>query len=201
MFDMLREEDFQDSPDVSQTCVHRRQVTPQGESWSARDLVGSSSDAHDARSGRVVRRVLAVASGGGHWVQLQRLRPALEHHNVAFVTTNRGYEHEVAPARLYVVNDGSRTTKIRLLVMAIRILIILLRERPEVVISTGAAPGYFALRLGRFLGARTIWIDSIANVDEMSLAGRLAKPYADLWLTQWPHLASPEGPQFAGAVL
>ena len=38
------------------------------------------------------------------------------------------------------------------------------------------------------MGARTIWIDSMANVDKMSMAGRLARRYSDLWLTQWPHL-------------
>jgi hypothetical protein len=81
-------------------------------------------------------------------------------------------------------------------------LYIILRERPDVIISTGAAPGYFALWIGRrLLGARTIWIDSIANVDRLSLAGAKAGRVADLWLTQWPHLAKPGGPAFAGAVL
>jgi hypothetical protein len=70
-----------------------------------------------------------------------------------------------------------------------------------VVISTGAAPGYFALRFGKRLGARTIWLDSIANVDELSLSGQRAGKYAGLWLTQWQHLATPAGPHFAGAVL
>ena len=147
------------------------------------------------------RRVLAVASGGGHWVQLQRLRPAMAHHDVTFVTTHAGYAGEAAPFRLHVVNDASRNRKLGLILLAFRMLAILIRERPHVVITTGAAPGYLALRLGRLMGSRTIWIDSIANVDEMSMAGRLARQYADLWLTQWPHLASPDGPQFVGAVL
>jgi UDP-N-acetylglucosamine:LPS N-acetylglucosamine transferase len=149
----------------------------------------------------VVRRVLAVASGGGHWVQLQRLRPALETHDVAFVTTHAGYESEAAPHRMHVVNDASRNRKLGLILLAARMLFILLRERPHVVITTGAAPGYLALRLGRLMGCRTIWIDSIANADRMSMAGQLVRPYADLWLTQWPHLAAPDGPQFMGAVL
>ena len=34
------------------------------------------------------------------------------------------------------------------------------------VISTGAAPGYFAMRFAKWLGRRTIWIDSIANVEQ-----------------------------------
>ena len=147
------------------------------------------------------RRILAVASAGGHWVQLQRLRPALSGHDLAFVTTNAGYCSETTSHRFYVVNDGSRWNKLLLALMALRILVILLRERPDVVISTGASCGYFSIRLGKLMGAKTIWIDSIANVDEVSMAGKLVKQYADLWLTQWPHLASPDGPRYAGAVL
>ena len=64
-----------------------------------------------------------------------------------------------------------------------------------------AACGYFALRFAKLMGARTIWLDSIANVEELSMTGRLVRPYADLWLTQWPELARPDGPYFQGAVL
>ena len=77
----------------------------------------------------------------------------------------------------------------------------LLRERPDVVVSTGAAPGFLALRLGKLLRARTIWVDSIANAEELSLSGRRIGPHADLWLTQWEPLARPEGPLYRGAVL
>lgn len=69
------------------------------------------------------------------------------------------------------------------------------------VLSTGAAPGYIAVRLGKLIGAKTIWIDSIANVEHLSMAGELAGQHADLWLTQWPHLAKADGPHFHGAVL
>jgi hypothetical protein len=81
------------------------------------------------------------------------------------------------------------------------VLLLLLRVRPDVVISTGAAPGYFALRLGRILGARTVWVDSVANAEELSMSGRMAGKYADLWLTQWEHLAEKGGPMFKGSVL
>lgn len=149
----------------------------------------------------VRRRILAVASGGGHWVQLKRLRPAFDGHDLVFVTTNAGYRGEGQPCRFYAVNDASRWNKLGLAEMAFRLLVIVLRERPDVVITTGAACGYFAIRFGKWLGARTLWLDSIANIDEVSLSGRLARRYADLWLTQWPHLASAEGPRYVGAVL
>lgn len=162
---------------------------------------GPETPGADAQPRLQKRRVLAVASAGGHWVQLQRLQPALADHELVFVATNEGYKAEVPDHRFHVVTEASRSSKIGLVVLTLRMLGIMLRERPDIVISTGAAPGYIALRLGRMFGARTVWIDSIANVDEMSLAGKLVRPYADLWLTQWSHLASPDGPQFAGAVL
>lgn len=150
---------------------------------------------------REKRKILAVASSGGHWVQLMKLLPAFEGHELVFVTVNSDYEEQVAPARFYTVCDGSKSTKLRLVWMALRTIWVLLRERPDVVLSTGAAPGYFALRFGKWLGARTIWLDSVANVERLSLSGRLVRPCADLWLTQWEHLAGKNGPQFAGRVI
>jgi UDP-N-acetylglucosamine:LPS N-acetylglucosamine transferase len=135
------------------------------------------------------QRVLAAASSGGHWVQLCRLRPAFDGHDVAYLTTDPGHRREVAPARLYTVRDANRSSKLALVRSALQVLRVLVRERPTVVVSTGAAPGYLAIRLGKLLGARTIWIDSVANVDELSLSGRMASERADLCLTQWPHLA------------
>ncbi len=147
------------------------------------------------------KRVLAISSGGGHWVQLLRLRPAFDDQDVAYVTVHRDYASDIPGCRLFVINDANRWNKIGLVRMAIRLLVIVLRFRPHVVVSTGAACGYFALRFAKLIGARTVWIDSIANVEELSMSGRLVRPYADLWLTQWPELARPNGPDFKGAVL
>jgi hypothetical protein len=146
-------------------------------------------------------RVLAVSSGGGHWVQLLRTLPAFAGCDVAFVTVNGAYRDQVPTRRFYVVNDATRWNKLGLIRMLCRLMTIVLRERPDVIISTGAAPGYFAIRIGRLLGARTIWIDSIANVERLSLSGQKIGAHADLWLTQWPQLASADGPRFEGAVL
>lgn len=145
--------------------------------------------------------LLCVASAGGHWVQLRRLAPALDGFKVVYLSTDPGYENEVKPARFYSVNDANRWDKIGLVKMGLRICWLLIRIRPKVIISTGAAPGYFALRMGKILGANTVWIDSLANVDKMSLTGLMVAKYADLWLTQWEHLSQPNGPYFVGSVL
>ncbi len=155
-------------------------------------------------------RVLAVASTGGHWIQLNRLMPAFDGCETHWLTTSAdqraGLEARVAArgeavAGFHVCTDANRNEKVRILRMTGEIAGILLKVRPEVIVTTGAAPGFVALRLGRLLGARTCWIDSIANAAELSLSGRLAGPHADLFLTQWPDVARPEGPHYRGAVL
>jgi UDP-N-acetylglucosamine:LPS N-acetylglucosamine transferase len=149
-----------------------------------------------------MKRVLLVASGGGHWVQLLRLASAWSGHDLAYVTVQEAYRSQIGTGRFYVVSDATRWDRWRLLKMLAQLAWIVLRERPDVVITTGAAPGVAALRLGKWLGARTVWIDSIANVEALSMSGQRVRGFADLWLTQWPHLAEgPESPEHHGAVL
>ena len=146
-------------------------------------------------------KVLAISSGGGHWVQLLRLRPAFEGASLIFATVHEGYRADVPGCEFRLIQDGNRSQKIALLKSAFSILFLLLVEKPDVVVSTGAAPGYFAIRFGRLLRMKTIWIDSIANAEELSMSGRKAGHCADLWLTQWPHLATAGGPRYLGNVL
>lgn len=146
-------------------------------------------------------KLLAVASGGGHWIQLMRINHAFQDCVVTFVTVHDSYRNQVADHKFYVVNDANRWDKIALLKAVRRLAWIIWTEKPDIVVSTGAAPGYIALRLGRLIGARTIWLDSIANVEELSMSGYRIGRFADLWLTQWPHLARPGGPYYVGSVL
>jgi UDP-N-acetylglucosamine:LPS N-acetylglucosamine transferase len=150
---------------------------------------------------RAAPKILAVASGGGHWVELLQILPALEGGQLCFATVNADYRSDVAGHGFHRITDATRWNRLALCRLVLELAWILLRERPDVVVTTGAAPGYLALRLGRWLGARTVWIDSIANADELSLSGEMAGRCADLWLTQWAHLTRDAGPEYAGAVL
>ena len=154
--------------------------------------------------------VLAVASSGGHFVQLLRLMPAFEGCRLTVASTDPALEAEAAaqadrlglsrPA-FRTITEANRWQKARLARSLLGIGRLVLALRPDVVVTTGAAPGYFALRFGRLAGARTVWLDSIANAEEVSLSGRRAGRHADLWLTQWPELAAVDGPYHEGAVL
>lgn len=147
------------------------------------------------------KKILAVSSGGGHWVELLRLTPAFEGHDLSVATVDAAYRPEAGAACFYTVRDVTRWDIWRSPQTLVKLAWIILKMQPDVVISTGALPGYFCLRLAKWFGAKTIWVDSIANVDELSMSGKMIGKYADLWLTQWPHLARPNGPHYKGTVL
>jgi hypothetical protein len=136
--------------------------------------------------------------------------PALRGCEVAFVTTDPALHAEVVSKAsecgvtdlsLHLAAEANRWQKARLARSGLGIALLLWRVRPTVVITTGAAPGYLALRLAALAGIRTVWIDSIANAEVLSLSGQKAGNHADLWLTQWEHLARPNGPMFRGSVV
>jgi len=151
----------------------------------------------------MIPRLLAISSGGGHWVELQRMRKAFEGSEVTWVTVREGYRVDLKDQsdRFIVIPDATRWNKVGLVILFFKVMLVIMRVRPHAIVTTGAAPGLLALMVGRTLGCKTCWIDSIANMEEMSLSGKKARRWANLWLTQWAHLSSEEGPEYHGSVL
>jgi UDP-N-acetylglucosamine:LPS N-acetylglucosamine transferase len=147
-------------------------------------------------------RILAIASGGGHWVELRRILPAFEGLDVAYASRHPESAGDVPGYDYYTFCDFSRFSRQNFLPLFFQIVHILASVRPRIVITTGSAPALLALVLAKvFLRSKTVWIDSIANVDHLSSSGALARYFADIWLTQWKHLANAKGPQYWGAVI
>lgn len=134
------------------------------------------------------RKVLAISSIGGHWVQLLRLTPAFKDVELVFVTTRESFKSMVPNYRFFSIPDGNRNDLKGLFASLIMIHRIICEEKPDVIITTGAAPGLLAIIIGKLKGIKTIWVDSIANCEELSLSGRIASKFADKVYTQWEHL-------------
>ena len=125
-------------------------------------------------------KILAVSSPGGHLAQLKLALEKWPDQDIVFVIAGKGQDQ---------VPDFNLRTFWHLPGCVLRAYSIIKKIQPTVVISTGAAPGCCFLITAFFLKTHTVWIDSLANTEKLSLSGRLVKPFADLHLTQWPHLA------------
>ena len=147
------------------------------------------------------KKVLAVASAGGHWTQLLLLGEAFNHCDVTYLTTAINRSAQQTHDKVIIVTDADLSIKMKLIPLAFQVLFSVIKFRPDVVISTGAAPGFFAVLFGRILGSKTIWIDSLANYSSLSVSGHYASKFCHLSLTQWPNLSDDDKIKHFGSLL
>jgi UDP-N-acetylglucosamine transferase subunit ALG13 len=144
-------------------------------------------------------RLCLAASGGGHLRQLLDLKPVWAEHDYFFVTEDTalgrslGEEHPVRFVPHYGWGQAKLGKTFQMLSAALvncfKAASIMLRERPHVVISTGAAAVFFPVLWARLVGARIIVIESFARFENASLFGRMAAPLAHNFVVQSEQLA------------
>ena len=119
------------------------------------------------------------------------LEPVWRGYRVVTVSTGPAVRRTLeAIGPTYIVGECNHQHIVRTLLVAFRCFAVVLRERPDVVLSTGAAAGFLVCFWGKLLGAKVVWVDSIANVSGLSMSGRMVRPFADLVLSQWPDVAA-----------
>jgi UDP-N-acetylglucosamine:LPS N-acetylglucosamine transferase len=146
-------------------------------------------------------RICLVASSGGHVSQLLKLAEGWREYETFCVTTTDVVREKLQKyGKVYIVGECNRGHPLRVVLVLMRCINTILRERPDVVISTGAAAGCIMCLLGKLLGAEVVWVDSITNVERISLSGRIVVYLADLFFVQWPELAHrPKNVEYVGA--
>ncbi len=103
----------------------------------------------------------------------------------------------------YVVGECDRNKPFQIAVSTLKSFRFILKERPDVIITTGSLPIAITCLIGKMFGTKIIWIDSIAQIDQLSMSGKLILKYADVFLTQWPEVAAlhPHKAEYCGELL
>jgi len=132
-------------------------------------------------------KVALVGSSGGHLTHLLALDGWWRKHDRFFVTFDKpdarsALEGERSYWCHYPTNRNLKNL-VRNTVLALRVL---RRERPDVIVSSGAAVAVPFFYLGKLFGARTVYLEVYDRVDGPTLTGRLVRPVTDRFLVQWP---------------
>ena len=140
-------------------------------------------------------KICLVCSHGGHLTEMEMLYPAITgYENFLITYRSQRTEETNHGQRKYLLNHGGMNA-LRAAKLLFQAMEILLRERPDVVLSTGAEIAIPFLWFGKLMGAKTVYIESWCRVHTKSLTGLLVYPVVDLFLIQWPSLASEYGPK------
>jgi UDP-N-acetylglucosamine--N-acetylmuramyl-(pentapeptide) pyrophosphoryl-undecaprenol N-acetylglucosamine transferase len=140
--------------------------------------------------GRNVARVHLAASLGGHLELLAALRPCVEGAEPVWVTAAEGGADRLRAAG-DVVLDVPRFNRSRPL-SAVRNVVgsltLALRERPRIVVTTGAGSVVAFAVFARLLGAKILFVETMARVTSPSASGRVFAKLASTVLVQWPEM-------------
>lgn len=126
------------------------------------------------------------------WSACEHLWVTFDTPDAASLLAGERVEYAVHPTNRNVLN---------MLRNACRAWTLLRRERPDAVVSTGAGVAVPFLLVAKLLGIHTVYVESITRIEELSLSGRMVRPFVDEFLVQWPELATASGTGYRGQVL
>ena len=148
------------------------------------------------------RRVLLVCSPGGHLLQLLRLEPAWQGLETTWVTLPAADTDYLLREERVIHGRGPTNRSLRALASNVRLAWhVVRRERPDVIVSTGAALAVPFFLAGKLFRARLVFVESLTRTTSLSLSGRLVRPLTDAFFVQWPELAAAKRVRFAGRLL
>ncbi len=131
-------------------------------------------------------RLLLVCSNGGHLGQLHALKPWWSKHQRTWVTFDKAdAQHLLAQEQVhwgYYPTTRNLPNLLRNFLLALRLM---RRERPDVVVSTGAGVALPFFLLSRLFRSRTVYLEVFDRIDSATLTGRLCRPFTDLFCLQW----------------
>lgn len=150
-------------------------------------------------------KILLAASAGGHLSQMLSVKSAWAGcGNCVYVSSVEELRGKLEKlGKTYITGECNREHPVQTFMVMVRCLKIIIKERPAVIISTGAAPGLLCCFWGKLLcRSKVVWLDSIANTEKLSMSGRMVRPFADLILSQWPEVSAKyKNVEYAGNVI
>ena len=134
-------------------------------------------------------KVCLVGSSGGHLMHLYMLKRFWEDKDRFWVT----FDKEDARSLLkdecmypcYYPTNRNIKNLIRNTFVAFQVL---RKERPDVIISSGAAVAVPFFYLGKIFGAKLVYIEVFDRIDKPTLTGRLVYPITDRFIVQWEEM-------------
>ena len=134
-------------------------------------------------------KVCLVCSSGGHLTHLYMLKPFWGTKDRFWVTFNKEdaqsllKDEKIYPC--YYPTNRSLKALIKNSVIAWNVL---LKERPDLIISSGAAVAVPFFYLGKCFGAKTIYVEVFDRINKPTITGKLVYPISDKFIVEWEEM-------------
>lgn len=137
------------------------------------------------------KKICMISAPGGHLEQIKQLKDVLKKYNCFYVTI-KNPATSAMKEKCYLTTEFARINKVvlsfNMILWFVQEGFIFLKERPDVIISTGAANAVPMCLIGKIFGKKIIFIETFAHKKSPSKTGRIMYKFADLFIVQWPEL-------------
>jgi beta-1,4-N-acetylglucosaminyltransferase len=136
------------------------------------------------------KKVLFISSIGGHLTQLLELKPLFMHYDYHLVTerspvTESLKENHPTSYLVFGARNALGKYLFKFSFNVLKSLLIFLKERPDVVVTTGAHTAVPMCYIAKLFRKKVVFIESFAKSSSPTLSGRMVYPIADLFIVQW----------------
>ena len=140
-----------------------------------------------------MKKVIFAASSGGHLTELLKVQELFKDYDYLLVTEMTDVTRDLKDKyNIKYVDYGPNKNKIKYWWTIIKNLAkaigIVAKFRPDTVVSTGAQVGGFFCYIGKFFGAKVVYIETMAKIKELSGTGHNVYKIADKFYVQWKNL-------------
>lgn len=134
-------------------------------------------------------KVCLVGSSGGHLTHLYLLKKFWEKEERFWVTFDKQDAQSILKEeRMYPCHYPTNRNLWNLIRNTFLSISILFKEKPDVIISSGAAVAVPFFYLGKLMGKKTIYLEVFDRIDSPTLTGKLVYPVTDKFIVQWEEL-------------
>lgn len=131
-------------------------------------------------------KVCLVGSSGGHLTHLYMLKPFWENKERFWVTFDKEDARSILEEEKFYSCYFPTNRNIKNLIRnTFRAMKVLKKERPNVIISSGAAVAVPFFYIGKLMGAKLVYIEVFDRIDKPTITGKLVYPIVDKFIVQW----------------
>ena len=131
-------------------------------------------------------KICFVTSSGGHLTHLMQLKEWWKDKDGFWVTFDKEDSESILMKEkkywCYFPTNRNIKNLIKNTFLAVKILF---KERPDLIISSGAAPAIPFFYLGKLIGAKVVYIEVYDRIDKATITGKIVYPISDLFVLQW----------------
>ncbi len=142
-----------------------------------------------------MKKVLFIASSGGHLSELMQLEKMFKNYDSYLVTEKSKstlFLKDKYTNKVYYLIFGTRyhpfTYFFKLIYNTFKSLFIYIKIKPKYIVTTGAHTAGPMCLIGKIFGSKIIFIESFANSSSKSITGKIVYKFADLFIVQWENM-------------